>query len=285
MHCSANVDDRRAVAVFFGLSGTGKTTLSADPARHLDRRRRARLGRRGGLQLRGRLLREGDPAVARRPSRRSTRRRGRSEPCSRTSSWTSAAFSTSTTTRRPRTRAPRTSSSRSRTRCPPSARAIRARSSSSPRTRSGSSRPSRGCRASRRCTGSSPASPRSSPAPRSASRSPSRRSRPASARRSFRSRPSVYARMLGEKLDRHRATVWLVNTGWTGGPYGEGHRMPIQATRALLQRGALGRARGVEYPDRPVFGFEVPVAAPGVDRPSQSTLDLGRPDRIRRQGA
>ena len=48
--------------------------------------------------------------------------------------------------------------------------------------------------------------------------------------------PAVYARMLGEKLDAHpHATVWLVNTGWTGGPFGEGHRMPIAATRALLR--------------------------------------------------
>ncbi len=47
-------------------------------------------------------------------------------------------------------------------------------------------------------------------------------------------RPTVYAQLLGEKLDLHDATVWLINTGWTGGPFGEGHRMPIQATRALL---------------------------------------------------
>ena len=55
--------------------------------------------------------------------------------------------------------------------------------------------------------------------------------------------PTVYADMLGEKLDEHGSTVWLVNTGWTGGPFGEGTRMPIAATRALAARGALGRAR------------------------------------------
>ena len=76
--------------------------------------------------------------------------------------------------------------------------------------------------------------------------------------------PSVYAGMLGERLDRHGATVWLVNTGWTGGPYGEGHRMPISATRALLHAALSGDLAGVEYRTDPVFGFEVPVAVPGV---------------------
>ena len=77
--------------------------------------------------------------------------------------------------------------------------------------------------------------------------------------------PVVYARMLGEKLDEHGATVWLVNTGWTGGPFGEGSRMPIKATRALLRAALAGELAGVEYRTDPVFGFEVPVAVPGVD--------------------
>jgi phosphoenolpyruvate carboxykinase (ATP) len=78
--------------------------------------------------------------------------------------------------------------------------------------------------------------------------------------------PAVYARMLGEKLDAHQdATVWLVNTGWTGGPFGEGHRMPIAATRALLRAALDGDLREVEYRTDPVYGFEVPVSVPGVD--------------------
>ena len=76
--------------------------------------------------------------------------------------------------------------------------------------------------------------------------------------------PSVYAEMLGDKLDRHGANVWLVNTGWTGGPFGEGHRMPIQATRALLHAALSGEIAGVEYRTDPIFGFAVPVAVPGV---------------------
>jgi phosphoenolpyruvate carboxykinase (ATP) len=78
--------------------------------------------------------------------------------------------------------------------------------------------------------------------------------------------PAVYARMLGEKLDRHHPGVWLVNTGWTGGPYGEGSRMPIAATRALLRAALAGALDDVEYREDAIFGFEVPVTVPGVEQ-------------------
>jgi phosphoenolpyruvate carboxykinase (ATP) len=77
--------------------------------------------------------------------------------------------------------------------------------------------------------------------------------------------PTVYAELLGEKLDRHGATVWLINTGWTGGPFGEGKRMPIEATRTLLSAVLSGALEQVEFRQDPVFGFTVPVTAPGVD--------------------
>ena len=78
-------------------------------------------------------------------------------------------------------------------------------------------------------------------------------------------RPVVYARMLADKLAEHGSSVWLVNTGWTGGPFGEGHRMPIDATRALLTAALSGALDEAEYRIDPVFGFEVPVAVPGVE--------------------
>ena len=77
--------------------------------------------------------------------------------------------------------------------------------------------------------------------------------------------PAVYARMLGEKLDAHAADVWLVNTGWTGGPFGAGQRMPIQATRTMLRAALSGKLKRVELRTDEVFGFEVPVRVPGVD--------------------
>jgi phosphoenolpyruvate carboxykinase (ATP) len=76
--------------------------------------------------------------------------------------------------------------------------------------------------------------------------------------------PAVYAQLLGERLERHHSTVWLVNTGWTGGPFGEGERMPIAATRAMLHAALSGGLDKAEYRLDEVFGFEVPKAVPGV---------------------
>jgi phosphoenolpyruvate carboxykinase (ATP) len=78
--------------------------------------------------------------------------------------------------------------------------------------------------------------------------------------------PSVYAGLLGQKLDAHpHVEVWLVNTGWTGGPHGVGRRMPIQATRNLLHAALSGELDGVEYRLDEVFGLEVPLSVPDVD--------------------
>jgi phosphoenolpyruvate carboxykinase (ATP) len=77
--------------------------------------------------------------------------------------------------------------------------------------------------------------------------------------------PGVYARMLGERLDEHGATAWLVNTGWTGGPFGVGRRMPIAATRAMIRAALAGALDGVPTRTDPVFGLEVPVEVPGVE--------------------
>ncbi len=77
-------------------------------------------------------------------------------------------------------------------------------------------------------------------------------------------RPLVYAHLLKAKLLKHGAHCWLVNTGWTGGPFGVGKRISIRHTRALLNDALSGKLRDVEYRVDPVFGFEVPKSCEGV---------------------
>jgi phosphoenolpyruvate carboxykinase (ATP) len=76
--------------------------------------------------------------------------------------------------------------------------------------------------------------------------------------------PNVYAKLLGEKIAKHNAKVWLVNTGWTGGPYGVGQRMAIVHTRAMIAAALAGRLDGVSYRKDPVFNVDVPTTCPGV---------------------
>jgi phosphoenolpyruvate carboxykinase (ATP) len=76
--------------------------------------------------------------------------------------------------------------------------------------------------------------------------------------------PNVYAQMLGARIARHQARVWLVNTGWTGGPYGVGHRMKIAHTRAMITAALTGQLDGVAYDRHPVFNIDVPTTCPGV---------------------
>jgi phosphoenolpyruvate carboxykinase (ATP) len=78
-------------------------------------------------------------------------------------------------------------------------------------------------------------------------------------------RPTVYGNLLKERIARGGADCWLVNTGWTGGKYGVGNRMPIKATRALLNAALDGSLNDAEFRKDENFGFEVPVSVPGVD--------------------
>jgi len=76
--------------------------------------------------------------------------------------------------------------------------------------------------------------------------------------------PTVYAELLGKKIAEHDANCWLINTGWTGGPYGEGHRMKIQHTRAMIRAAFSGALDEAGYEPDPVFGVLVPKSCPGV---------------------
>ena len=83
----------------------------------------------------------------------------------------------------------------------------------------------------------------------------------------FMPRPaSVYAKMLGELLRRHDATVWLVNTGWTGGSYGTGTRMNLPHTRAMVNAALAGQLDGAAYHNDPIFGVAIPDGVEGVPR-------------------
>ena len=77
--------------------------------------------------------------------------------------------------------------------------------------------------------------------------------------------PSEYGNLLRDLIARHGVDCWLVNTGWTGGAFGTGKRMPIKATRALLAAALDGSLNGAEFRTDPNFGFAVPVSVPGVD--------------------
>jgi phosphoenolpyruvate carboxykinase (ATP) len=76
--------------------------------------------------------------------------------------------------------------------------------------------------------------------------------------------PGKYAEMLGAKMKENNVNVWLVNTGWTGGPYGTGSRMKLKYTRAMLNAALNGNLDNVNYEKHPVFGVDIPTQCPEV---------------------
>tara|TARA_B100001971_G_scaffold215193_1_gene260021 strand:- start:110952 stop:112523 length:1572 start_codon:yes stop_codon:yes gene_type:complete len=77
--------------------------------------------------------------------------------------------------------------------------------------------------------------------------------------------PSVYAKLLGEYLDKEGIKVWLVNTGWTGGPYGEGDRFPLKITRQIIRSIQANNVNDVPTEQDPIFGFNIPMEIKGVE--------------------
>jgi phosphoenolpyruvate carboxykinase (ATP) len=76
--------------------------------------------------------------------------------------------------------------------------------------------------------------------------------------------PSIYAQLLGDKIQKHDVAVWLINTGWSGGPYGEGQRMKLALTRAMVRAVLSGKLSDVQTQPDPTFGLYIPVAVPDV---------------------
>jgi phosphoenolpyruvate carboxykinase (ATP) len=264
MHCSANVGEDGRVAIFFGLSGTGKTTLSADPERHLIGDDEHGWGDEGVFNIEGgcyakviRLSEEAEPQIFRTTETFGTvlenvimDERGvlDLDDGSKTENTRAAYKLEKIDNALPTKQAGHPSAVVMLTAdafgiLPPIARLTREQAmfyflsgytAKVAGTEIGVTEPQATFSA---CFGA-PFLPQP---------------------------PSVYARMLGEKLRQHGSTVWLVNTGWTGGPYGEGERMPIAATRAMLNAALSGRLDHARFRTDPIFGFDVPVETPGVD--------------------
>jgi phosphoenolpyruvate carboxykinase (ATP) len=95
--------------------------------------------------------------------------------------------------------------------------------------------------------------------------------------------PTTYAEMLGSKIAKHGAQVWLVNTGWTGGPYGVGHRMKIAHTRAMITAALEGKLGDARVEQDPIFKVGVPTEVPGVPKevlsPRNTWSDKGGYDK------
>jgi phosphoenolpyruvate carboxykinase (ATP) len=264
MHCSANVDDQGRVAIFFGLSGTGKTTLSADPERRLIGDDEHGWGDQGVFNFEGgcyakviRLSPDAEPEIYQATHSFGTvlenvvvDDRGVMDlnDASKTENTRAAYKLEQIENALPEKRAGHPSSVVFLTAdafgvLPPIARLTRDQAlfyfltgftAKLAGTEIGVTEP----QPTFSCAFGAPFLPQ---------------------------KATVYARMLGQKLDEHGSAVWLVNTGWTGGPYGVGKRMPIAATRALLRAALDGELDGAEYRTDPIFGFEVPVEVPGVE--------------------
>ncbi|HSC26229.1 MAG TPA: phosphoenolpyruvate carboxykinase [Vicinamibacterales bacterium] len=99
--------------------------------------------------------------------------------------------------------------------------------------------------------------------------------------------PTVYAKFLGDKIARHQSHVWLVNTGWTGGPYGVGSRMKIAHTRSMIRAALSGALDEVAYERDPIFNLDVPQTCPGVPagvlKPRSTWRDPGAYDEQARR--
>jgi phosphoenolpyruvate carboxykinase (ATP) len=76
--------------------------------------------------------------------------------------------------------------------------------------------------------------------------------------------PTKYAELLGEKMKQHKVNVWLINTGWTGGAYGVGSRMKLSFTRAMIRAALAGKLDNVQFEAHPVFGVQMPTSCPDV---------------------
>jgi len=265
MHCSANVakDDPSNVAVFFGLSGTGKTTLSADPKRRLIGDDEHGWSDRGVFNFEGgcyakciNLSQEGEPQIWNAIRFGSVIENVVVDPVTRVPNYDSAARTENTRVTYPLDFVPDAVmpsvgshpknviflSADAFGVLPPVSKLtpeqaqyyfVNGYTSKLAGTEAGVKEPTPNFSA---CFGG-PFMPRE---------------------------PMAYAAMLADKIKQHGSTVWLVNTGWTGGPYGVGSRFKLSYTRAILSAVLDGSLASAKFVEHPVFGLHMPTAVPGV---------------------
>jgi phosphoenolpyruvate carboxykinase (ATP) len=263
MHCSANMGADGDTAVFFGLSGTGKTTLSADPNRTLIGDDEHGWGENGVFNFEGgcyaktiRLSREAEPEIYATTERFGTVLENVPLDESRIPDFNDASLTENTRCAYPLHFIPNASDTGLGTHprtiimltadafgvMPPIARLtpdqamyhfLSGYTAKVAGTEKGVTEPEATFST---CFGA-PFMPR---------------------------HPTEYGNLLKELIARHGVTCWLVNTGWTGGAYGQGSRMPIKATRALLTAALSGKLNDAIFRRDANFGFEVPVAVDGV---------------------
>lgn len=264
MHCSANVGPKDDVAIFFGLSGTGKTTLSADPARTLLGDDEHGWGEHGVFNFEGgcyaktiRLSAEAEPEIYATTRRFGTVLENVVLDENREPDYDDDSLTENTRCAYPLDFIPNASETGRAGQpkniimltadafgvMPPIARLTPAQAmyhflSGYTAKVAGTERGVTEPEATFSTCFGAPFMPR---------------------------HPSVYGNLLRDLISQHNVDCWLVNTGWTGGAYGIGNRMPISVTRALLSAALDGSLKDVEFREDPNFGFAVPVAVPGVD--------------------
>ena len=266
MHCSANVGPDGDVALFFGLSGTGKTTLSADPNRTLIGDDEHGWGPQGVFNFEGgcyakciKLSAEAEPEIY-----ATTKRFGTVlenvvfDPETRICDFDDDSKTENTRAAYPLEFIPNASRT-GRAGMPKNIvladrRRLR-RDAADRQADAGAGDVSLPVRLHRQGRGHREGSRRRR----------SRNSPPASARRSCRATLPSTAICLRELISAHEVDCWLVNTGWTGGIYGVGRRMPIKVTRTLLTAALDGSLKTAKFRTDPYFGFSVPTQLTGVE--------------------
>ena len=78
--------------------------------------------------------------------------------------------------------------------------------------------------------------------------------------------PTIYANMLGEKIEEEKVNVWLINTGWSGGPYGVGNRIQLKFTRAMINAAINNQLNHINYIEHDIFGLNMPMTCPNVPK-------------------